>query len=114
MLVKIQNINEIVEIKYKIDELLDSKNYEYCKKEWLNLFEKCKNSKVSELRRFYKLNYKYVEILPNSALFNISNGFIEIVKNNRNIIYILIVLVDLKIREITFLKKNWLFEKNIF
>ena len=85
MLVKIQNINEIVEIKYKIDELLDSKNYEYCKKEWLNLFEKCKNSKVSELRRFYKLNYKYVEILPNSALFNISNGFIEIVKNNQNI-----------------------------
>ena len=80
-----ENINEIVEIKYKIDELLDSKNYEYCKKEWLNLFEKCKNSKVSELRRFYKLNYKYVEILPNSALFNISNGFIEIVKNNRNI-----------------------------
>lgn len=78
-----ENINEIVEIKYKIDELLDSKNYEYCKKEWLNLFEKCKNSKVSELRRFYKLNYKYVEILPNSALFNISNGFIE--SNNRNI-----------------------------
>lgn len=84
MLVKIQkNINEIVEFKYKIDELLDSKDYEYCKKEWLNLFEKCKNSTISELRRFYKLNYKYVEILPNSALFDISNGFIE--SNNRNI-----------------------------
>lgn len=78
-----ENINEIVEIKYKIDELLDSKDYEYCKKEWLNLFEKCKKSKVNELRRFYKLKYKYVEILPNSALFNISNGFIE--SNNRNI-----------------------------
>jgi transposase len=78
-----ENINEIVEIKYKIDELLDSKNYEYCKKEWLNLFEKCKNSNVNELRRFYKFNCKYVEILPNSALFNISNGFIE--SNNRNI-----------------------------
>ena len=64
---------------------MDSKDYEFCKKEWLNLFEKCKNSTISELRRFYKFNYKYVEILPNSALFNISNGFIEIVKNNRNI-----------------------------
>ncbi len=78
-----ENIKEIVEIKYKIDELLDSKDYEYCKKEWLNLFEKCKNSTIPELRRFYKLNYKYIEILPNSALFNISNGFIE--GNNRNI-----------------------------
>ena len=78
-----ENINEIVEIKYKIDELLDSKDYEYCKKEWLNLFEKCKNSTIPELRRFYKFNYKYIDTLPNSALFDISNGFIE--GNNRNI-----------------------------
>jgi transposase len=78
-----ENINEIVEIKYKIDELLDSKDYEYCKKEWLNLFEKCKNSTIPELRRFYKFNCKYIETLPNSALFDISNGFIE--GNNRNI-----------------------------
>ena len=78
-----ENINKIVEIKYKIDKLLDSKNYEYCKNEWLNLFEKCKNSTVSELRMFYTFNYKYVEILPNSALLDISNGFIEC--NNRNI-----------------------------
>ena len=77
------NVNEIVEIKYKIDELQDSKDYEFCKKEWLNLFEKCKNSIISELRRFYKFNYKYIEILLNSALFDISNGFIE--SNNRNI-----------------------------
>ena len=78
-----ENINEIVEFKYKIDELLDFKGYECCKKEWLNLFEKCKNSPISELRRFYKFNCKYIEILPNSALFDISNGFIE--SNNRNI-----------------------------
>jgi len=78
-----ENINEIVEIKYKIDELLDSKDYEYCKKEWLNLFEKCKNSTIPELRRFYKFNCKYIDTLPNSALFDISNGFIE--GNNRNI-----------------------------
>ena len=42
-----------------------------------------KNSTISELRRFYKFNYKYIEILPNSTLFDISNGFIE--SNNRNI-----------------------------
>ena len=78
-----ENIKEIVEIKYKIDELLDSKDYEYCKKEWLNLFEKCKNSTIPELRRFYKFNCKYIDTLPNSALFDISNGFI--VGNNRNI-----------------------------
>ena len=62
------NTNKIVEIKYKIDRLLDSKNCKYCKSEWLNLFERCKNSTVSELRMFCKFNYKHVEISPNNAL----------------------------------------------
>ena len=41
------------------------------------------NSKTSHIKIYLPFNYKYIETLPNSALFDILNGFIE--GNNRNI-----------------------------
>ena len=53
---KLQEYVQADSRKAIVYELLDSKDYEYCKKEWLNLFEKCKNLENID---FSKLNIAF-------------------------------------------------------
>ena len=70
-------LKEIYEIRSKITDLYRSNNYDYVKKEYTNLFEKLQYSKHKAVSSFCKNNIKYIELLANHALYDISNAAME-------------------------------------